>query len=93
MAPAGFERDEGGDVKPLLVVMAERGGPLPAGRRDPANDQLQPDEALVRAEERDRAVEVAHLFLSEEGGAFFLKVACSSGLAANGFLGRSAWID
>jgi hypothetical protein len=36
---------------------------------------------------------VARFFRGEDVGAFFLKAACSSGLAAAGFLGRGAWID
>lgn len=92
VALAGGGRDEGGDVEPLVAVMAERGGPLPARGPDPADDRFQPDAVLVRAEERDRAAGLARLFLGEEGREFFLKASCSSGLAAAGFLGRGAWI-
>ena len=93
VALAGGGGHEGGDIEPLVAMMAERDGPLPARRPDPAGDGLQPDTVLVGAEERDRAAGVARLFFGEGVGEFFLKVACASGPAAAGFLGRGAWID
>src|SRR4051812_48036700 len=83
LSPGG--RHEGGDVEPFVAVMAEGDRPLPARRPDPARDRLQPDAVLVRAEERDRPAGVARFFRGEYVGEFFLKAACSSGLAAAGF--------
>lgn len=90
MALAGGRRHEGGDVEPLVAVMAEGGRPLPAWSPDPADDRLQPDAVLVRAEEGDGSSGVARLFLGEGVGEFFLNATCSSGPAAAGFLGRGA---
>lgn len=93
VALAGGRRHEGGDVEPFVAVMVERSRPLSARGPDPARDRLQPDAVLVGAEERDRAVGQALFFLGERVGEFFLKVACSSGVAEAGFFGRGAWID
>lgn len=93
VALAGGRRDEGGDVEPLVAVVAERGGSLPTRRPDPADDRLQPNAVLVRAEERDRPAGMARLLLGEGVSQLFLNAAWSSGPAAAGFLGRGAWID
>ena len=93
VAFAGGGRDKGCDVEPLVAVMAERRGPLPARRPDPAVDWLQPDAVLVGAEEANRSAGMARFFGSQRGGEFFLKASCSCALAAAGFFGRGAWID
>src|SRR3954451_18077516 len=51
---AGDRLDEGGDVQPLIAVMAKRDRPLAFGRPDPAQDRLQPDAVLVGRPDFDR---------------------------------------
>ncbi|MDP4027136.1 hypothetical protein Q8W71_31645 [Methylobacterium sp. NEAU 140] len=71
VALAGGRRHEGGDIEPLVAVMAERGRPLPARGPDPAGDRLQPNPVLVGAEDRDWAAGMTRFFLGERGGEFF----------------------
>ena len=55
---AGDRLDEGGDVQPLVPVVAKCDGPLALGRPDPAQDRLQPDAVLVGRPDLDRFVRV-----------------------------------
>ena len=59
--PEGLARDrldEGGDVQPLVPVMAEGDRPLTFGRPHPPDDWLQPNAVLVRGPDLDRLVRV-----------------------------------
>src|SRR3954471_18037204 len=47
---------EGGDVEPLVAVMAEGDRSLTPGRPDPAADRLQAEAVLVLRPDLDRAV-------------------------------------
>src|SRR3954447_20012168 len=49
---------EGGDVQPLVAVVAKRDRPLTLGRPHPAQDRLQPDAVLVGRPDLDRLVRV-----------------------------------
>src|SRR3954470_6639837 len=46
--------DEGGDVEPLIAVVAEGDRPLTFGHPDPAQDRLQANAVLVRGPDLDR---------------------------------------
>src|SRR3954453_5521703 len=45
--------DEGGDVEPLVAVVAEGDRPLTFGRPHPRDDRLQPDAVFVRGPDFD----------------------------------------
>src|SRR3954452_20805653 len=49
---------EGGDVQPLVAVVAKRSRLLPLGAPHPAQDRLQADAVLVRGPDLDRLVRV-----------------------------------
>ena len=59
--------DEGGDVQPLVAVVAERDGPLADGRPDAAADRLQAEAVLVRRPDLDRAVGMRRPGLGDSG--------------------------
>src|SRR5215216_872762 len=55
---AGDRLHEGGDVQPLVAVVAERDRPLTLGGPHPAQDRLQADAVLVHGPDLDRLVRV-----------------------------------
>jgi hypothetical protein len=66
--PEGLARgrlDEGGDVQPLVAVMAKRDGPLTLGGPHSAQDRLQPDAVLVRGPDLNRLIRVLGRFLGD----------------------------
>ena len=69
--PNGTKLDEGGDVQPLVAVVAKRDGPLTLGRPDPAQDRLQADAVLVGGPDLDRLVRVLGRFLGDDRASFF----------------------
>ena len=94
--PEGLARDrlhEGGDVQPLIAVVAERDRPLTLGRPDPAQDRLQPDAVLVRGPDLDRFVRVLGARLSDGLLQLFLNASRSSGVAEAGWRGRGFCTD
>jgi len=59
--PEGLARDrlhEGGDVQPLITVVAQRDGALAFGGPHPPDDRLQPNAVLVGRPDFDRLVRV-----------------------------------
>ena len=58
---------EGGDVQPLVPMMAERNRPLADGRPDPAADRLQAEAVLVLRPDLDRAVGMCCLGRGDSG--------------------------
>src|SRR3954453_5903691 len=70
--------DEGGDVEPLVAVVAEGDRPLTLGRPDPAQDRLQANVVLVRGPDLDRRVRVLCRFLGNDRGQLFLNASRSS---------------
>src|SRR3954465_1744016 len=85
--------DEGGNVEPLVAVVAERDGPLTLGRPDPAQDRLQPDAVLVRGPDPDRRVRVLGPRLGDGLLQLFLNASRSSGVAEAGWRGRGFCTD
>ena len=81
---------EGGDVQPLVAVVAEGDRPLADGRPDPAADRLQAKAVLVLRPDLDRPVGMRRLGLSDSGIEPPLKAARCSGVAARGCRGRGA---
>src|SRR3954467_12186249 len=79
--------DEGGDVEPLVAVVAEGDRPLTFGRPDPAQDRLQANAVLVRGPDLDRRVRVLCRFLGNGLLQLFLNASRSSGVAAAGWRG------
>jgi hypothetical protein len=90
---AGDRLDEGGDVQPLIAVMAKRDGPLAFGRPDPAQDRLQPDAVLVGRPDLDRLVRVLGPLLGDGLLQLFLNASRSSGVAEAGWRGRGFCTD
>jgi hypothetical protein len=84
---------EGGDVEPLVAVVAKRHRPLTDRCPHPAMHWLQAEPVLVGGPHFDRFVGMFTGFLRHRVGELFLKAACSSGVAALGFFGRGDWID
>jgi hypothetical protein len=83
--PEGLARgrlDEGGDVQPLVAVVAEGAGPLTLGGPHPSDDRLQPDPVLIRGPDLDGLVRVLGRFLRDDRGQLFLNASRSSGVAA-----------
>jgi len=81
---------EGGEVEPLVAVVAE-GDRSPAdGRPDPAPDRLQAQAVLVLRPDLDRPVGMRRLGRGDGGLEPPLKAACCSGVAARGCRGRGA---
>jgi hypothetical protein len=94
--PEHLARDrlhEGGDVQPLVTVVAERDRPLTLGRPHPADDRLQPDAVLIRGPDLDRLVRVLGPRLSDGLLQLFLNASCSSGVAEAGWRGRGFCTD
>src|SRR3954466_16088359 len=85
--------DEGGDVEPLVAVVAERDGPLTLGRPHPSDDRLQPDTVLVGRPDLDRLVRVLGPLLGNNPGQLFLNASRSSGVAEAGWRGRGFCTD
>jgi hypothetical protein len=85
--------DEGGDVKPIVAMMAERDGPLADRRPYPAVDRLQAEPVLVRRPNFDRFVRMPDGFFRERVAEVFLKASAASAVADFGFFGRGDWID
>jgi hypothetical protein len=81
---------EGGDVQPLIAVVAEGDRPLADGRPDPAADRLQAKAVLVLCPDLDRPIGMRRLGRSDSGIEPPLKAACCSGVAARGCRGRGA---
>jgi hypothetical protein len=81
---------EGGDVEPLVAVVAEGDRPLANGRPDPAADRLQAEPVLIFRPDLDRPVGVRCLGLGDSGLKPPLKAARCSGVAARGCRGRGA---
>src|SRR3954465_12487119 len=73
--------DEGGDVQPLVAVVAQRDRPLAFGRPHPAQDRLQPEAVLVGRPDFDRLVRVLGPRLSDGLLQLFLNASRSSGVA------------
>jgi hypothetical protein len=85
--PDGLARGrlgEGGDVEPLVAMVAERDRALALGRPDPAQDRLQAEAVLVGREDLDREIGPAGGLLGDGLGKLFLNASCSSGVAACG---------
>src|SRR3954463_5068711 len=85
--------DEGGDVQPLVAVVAKRDRPLTLGRPHPPDDRLQPDTVLVGRPDLDRLVRVLGPLLGNNPGQLFLNASRSSGVAAAGWRGRGFCTD
>jgi hypothetical protein len=81
---------EGGEVEPLIAVVAEGDRPLTTGCPDPAADRLQAKAVLVLRPDLDRAVGMCRFGRSDSGIEPPLKAACCSGVAARGCRGRGA---
>jgi hypothetical protein len=77
-ALAGDRLHEGGDVQPLVAVMAQRDGPLALGRPHPAQDRRQAEAVLVGGPDLDRLVRVLGSRLSDGLLQLFLKASRSS---------------
>src|SRR4051794_354636 len=60
--------DEGGDVQPLVTVVAEGDGPLPLGGPHASDDRLQADAVLVGRPDLDRLVRVLGPLLGNNPG-------------------------
>src|SRR5829696_1081581 len=90
---AGDRLDEGGDVQPLVTVVAERDRPLAFGRPHPSDNRLQPDAVLVNCPDFDRRVRVSLGLLSDSLLQLFLNAARSSGVAEAGWRGRGFCTD
>src|SRR4051794_38639074 len=90
---AGDRLDEGGDVQPLIAVMAKRDRPLTFGRPDPAQDRLQPDAVLVGRPDLDRLVRVLGPLVGDGLFQLFLNASRSSGGAEAGWRGRGFCTD
>src|SRR3954452_16689922 len=96
VSPEGLARDrlhEGGDVQPLVPVMAERDRPLTFGRPHPPDDRLQPDAVLVGGPDLDQLVRVLSSRLSDGLLQLFLNASRSSGVAEAGWRGRGFCTD
>src|SRR3954454_1129079 len=85
--------DEGGDVEPLVAVVAEGDRPLTLGRPHPPDDRLQANAVLVRGPDLDRRVRVLCRFLGNDRGQLFLNASRSSGVAEAGWRGRGFCTD
>src|SRR3712207_1990482 len=81
---------EGGEVEPLVAVVAESDRPLPNGRPNPAADRLQAEAVLVLRPDLDRAVRMCRFGRGDSGIEPPLKAARCSGVAARGCRGRGA---
>jgi site-specific DNA recombinase len=81
---------EGGDMEPLVAVVAEGDRPLTNGCPDPAPDRLQAEAVLVLRPDLDRAVGMCRFGLGDSGIEPPLKAARCSGVAARGCRGRGA---
>ena len=81
---------EGGDVQPLVAVVAEGDRPLADGRPNPAADRLQAKAVLVLCPDLDRPIGMRRLGRSDSGIEPPLKAARCSGVAARGCRGRGA---
>src|SRR3954470_22875653 len=94
--PEHLARDrlhEGGDVQPLVAVVAQRDRPLAFGRPHPAQDRLQPEAVLVGRPDFDRLVRVLGPRLSDGLLQLFLNASRSSGVAEAGWRGRGFCTD
>lgn len=80
--------NEGGDVEPLIAMVAQRQGTLAYGRPDAATNRLQAEAMLVGRPDFDRLIGMPLGLLRRDVGKLFLKADSSSALAALGFLGR-----
>jgi hypothetical protein len=74
-------------------VVAERDGPLPLGRPDPAQDRLQANAVLVRGPDLNRRVRVLGPRLGDGLLQLFLNASRSSGVAEAGGRGRGFCTD
>ena len=90
---AGDRLHEGGDVQPLVAVVAKRDRPLAFGRPDPAQDRLQPDAVLVGRPDFDRRVRVLGPLLGDSLLQLFLNASRSSGVAEARWRGRGFCTD
>ena len=81
---------EGGEVEPLVAVVAEGDRPLADGRPDPAADRPQAEAVLVLRPDLDRAIGMRRLGRGDSGLEPPLKAARCSGVAARGCRGRGA---
>src|SRR3954454_10567407 len=79
--------DEGGDVQPLVAVVAEGDGPLTLGGPHASDDRLQPDTALVGRPDLDRLARVLRPLLGDGLLQLFLNASRSSGVAEAGWRG------
>src|SRR5918911_2724164 len=70
---------EGGDVEPLVAMVAKRDGALADRRPDPAPDRLQAEAVLVLRPDLDRPVGMRRLGRSGSGLEPPLNSACCSG--------------
>src|SRR3954462_624532 len=85
--------DEGGDVEPLVAVVAEGDRPLTLGRPDPAQDRLQANAVLVRGPDLNRRVRGLGPRLGDGLLQLFLNASRSSGVAEAGWRGRGFCTD
>src|SRR3954471_21840504 len=90
---AGDRLHEGGDVQPLVAVVAQRDRPLTLGRPHPSDDRLQPEAVLIRGPDLDRRVRVLGSRLSDGLLQLFLNASRSSGVAEAGWRGRGFCTD
>src|SRR4051812_34948541 len=85
--------DEGGDVQPLVAVVAEGDGPLTLGGPHASDDRLQLDTVLVGRPDFDWRVRVLGPLLGNNPGQLFLNASRSSGVAEAGWRGRGFCTD
>src|SRR5215218_2180723 len=90
---AGDRLHEGGDVQPLVAVVAEGDRPLTLGGPHPPDDRLQADAVLICGPDLDRLVRVLGSRVSDGLLELFLNVSHSSGVAAAGWRGRGFCTD
>src|ERR687897_587200 len=84
---------EGGDMEPLVAVVAERDRPRAHRRPNPAPDRLQAQTVLVFGPDLDRPVRMRGRRLRDRFVQLFLTASRSSDVAARGWRGRGVWTD
>src|SRR5690349_5003362 len=74
-------------------MMTRGDGPLSARRPDATHHRFQTETVLIGGESLDYRLWMFGLFLRNRFGEVFLKISCSSGVAALAWQGRGFWID
>src|SRR4030095_4155892 len=88
---AGGRLHEGGHIKPLIAVVAQRDRPLTFGRPHPPDNRLQADAVLIGGPDLDRLIRVLGSRVSDGLLQLFLNASRSSGVAPAGWRGRGFW--